>query len=77
MAGNAWEWVADLYDRGYYSYAPDRNPQGPRTGAGERILRGGAWDSPPDHARAAYRNATHCFGPNFRAGFRCARDVGP
>jgi len=77
MAGNAWEWVADLYDRQYYTYAPDHNPPGPESGTGERILRGGAWDSPPDHARAAYRNATHCFGPNYRAGFRCARSVAP
>ena len=77
MTGNAWEWVADLYDRQYYSYAPQRNPPGPDSGTGERVLRGAAWDSPPDHARAAYRNATHCFGPNFRAGFRCARDVEP
>jgi len=73
MTGNAWEWVADLYDRQYYPYAPDRNPQGPPSGTGERILRGGAWDSSPDHARVSYRNATHCFGPNFRVGFRCAR----
>jgi formylglycine-generating enzyme required for sulfatase activity len=73
MTGNAWEWVADLYDRQYYHNSPDRNPQGPASGTGERIQRGGAWDSPPDHARASYRNATHCFGPNFRAGFRCAR----
>jgi formylglycine-generating enzyme required for sulfatase activity len=74
MAGNVWEWVSDLYDRQYYSYAPDRNPQGPPSGTGERILRGGSWDSPPDQVRTSYRNATHCFGPNFRAGFRCARD---
>lgn len=76
MAGNAWEWVADLYDRAYYTFAPDRNPLGPASGTGERILRGGTWDSPSHHARASYRNATHCFGPNYRAGFRCARNVG-
>jgi formylglycine-generating enzyme required for sulfatase activity len=77
MAGNAWEWVADLYDRQYYTVAPTRNPMGPESGTGERILHGGAWDSPPDHVRASYRNATHCFGPNYRAGFRCARSIGP
>ena len=76
MAGNAWEWVADLYDRQYYTYAPDRNPPGPESGIGERILRGGAWDSLPDEVRASYRNATHFFGPNFRVGFRCARSMG-
>ena len=77
MAGNAWEWVADLYDRQYYTYASSCNPPGPESGTGERILRGGAWDSPPGHVRASYRNATHCFGPNYRAGFRCARSISP
>ena len=75
MMGNAWEWVADLYDRQYYTYAPGRNPRGPESGTGERILRGGAWDSPAHHVRAAYRNATHFFGPNARVGFRCARGI--
>ena len=63
MAGNAWEWVSDLYDRQYFTYAPDRNPLGPASGTGERILHGGAWDSLSDHVRACYRNATHFFGP--------------
>jgi formylglycine-generating enzyme required for sulfatase activity len=76
MAGSVWEWVADLYGRQYYTCAPDRNPPGPESGTGERILRGGAWDSAPDHVRVSYRNATHCFGPNFRNGFRCARSLG-
>jgi formylglycine-generating enzyme required for sulfatase activity len=76
MAGNVWEWVSDLYDRQYYTWAPQRNPHGPSSGTGEKILRGGAWDSSPDQARASYRNATHFFGPNFRVGFRCARSAG-
>jgi formylglycine-generating enzyme required for sulfatase activity len=75
MAGNLWEWVSDLYDRQYYSYASGSNPAGPSSGTGERILRGGAWDSSADQARGSYRNATHFFGPNFRVGFRCARSV--
>jgi sulfatase modifying factor 1 len=77
MAGNVWEWVTGLYDRTYYSYAPAVNPPGPSAGTGERILRGGAWDSWPAQARTSFRNATHFFGPNLRVGFRCARDPSP
>lgn len=29
VSGNAFEWVADLYEVMYYSYAPDVNPPGP------------------------------------------------
>ena len=28
MAGNVWEWVSDLYDQQYYSWAAERNPRG-------------------------------------------------
>ncbi len=75
MAGNLWEWVSDLYDRQYYARAPGQNPAGPSSGTGERVLRGGAWDSSADQVRTSYRNATHFFGPNFRVGFRCARSA--
>jgi hypothetical protein len=51
--------------------------------AGEAALAAGQWDLVVIRLwelydrTPGYRNATHCFGPNFRAGFRCAGSVGP
>ncbi len=42
MAGNVWEWVSDLYEAGYYSHSPERNPTGP-TLANSHLVRGGLW----------------------------------
>ena len=49
LAGNLGEWVYDIYDRDYYSQAPDANPRGPARPDGlsdaeiDRVNRGGSW----------------------------------
>jgi len=71
MAGNVWEWVADLYSASYYSISPSSNPQGPDSGT-DRVLRGGSWNSTSDYLRVADRDV---FDPTHRdnnVGFRCA-----
>lgn len=55
MLGNAWEWVADWHDDGYYAVSPAEDPPGPAAG-GVRVRRGGSWHTWSLYARCAFRN---------------------
>jgi formylglycine-generating enzyme len=55
MLGNAWEWVSDWHDEGYYAQSPAADPQGPPTGS-VRVRRGGSWHTWAFYARCGYRN---------------------
>jgi eukaryotic-like serine/threonine-protein kinase len=78
MAGNVWEWVADGYDRDYYSTAPYRNPQGPKGGGYAELMRGGSWLNTADALRVTYRFSLEeavfeeIMFETF--GFRCVQD---
>jgi formylglycine-generating enzyme len=79
LTGNAWEWVADWYDPGYYAVSPKDNPKGPVDGA-ERVIRGGSFmcaDNFCTNYRVAGRSHSTPDSGLTNLGFRCARDVGP
>lgn len=55
VIGNVWEWCYDWYGADYYLASPVDNPQGPTTGT-RRVIRGGAFDTPVEDCRSAFRN---------------------
>ena len=76
MAGNVWEWVADIYNIGYYAVAPLDYPTGPETGA-YRVIRGGSWNDDPAYLRTASRYWYYPGNARVSVGFRCALSETP
>jgi formylglycine-generating enzyme required for sulfatase activity len=72
LSGNAFEWVADWYDSGYYAEAPSDNPQGPATGT-EHVVRGGNWLMTDYGVRTWMRMVPSLAYGDFATGFRCAQ----
>jgi formylglycine-generating enzyme len=71
MGDNVHEWCADWYDRNYYTYAPERNPQGPADGV-RKASRGGSWRH---HIKVSRNAARSSIPPEFQYadyGFRLA-----
>jgi sulfatase modifying factor 1 len=74
MSEGVHEWCTDYYDRGYYRYSPEKNPQGPAVGQ-RRASRGGSWRHRVKFSRCAARSS---LPPIFRYsdyGFRVARSM--
>jgi formylglycine-generating enzyme required for sulfatase activity len=72
MAGNVWEWTADLFkaypDSRFQSKDPDRDSKC-------RVLRGGSWGEAPHFARGSNRKWELPEHQEDNAGFRCAMDA--
>lgn len=70
MMGNVYEWTADWYGP-YDSAELQVNPKGPSTGK-DKVVRGGAWNSPRHYLRASDRVARSSELQYSDIGFRCA-----
>ena len=76
LAGNAAEWVADLYDVDQngvsYSAQPQNNPKGPPSGIAH-VIRGGSFAEGGVFMRSAARQPMMLLRSS-QVGFRCAYD---
>ena len=71
-AGNVWEWTCSPYVREFGGAELVCAEDGDH---GQRVLRGGGWDSKPEHVRSAYRGRNTREHRKYYIGFRLARDL--
>jgi len=74
MGGNVMEWVRDCWHDGYVR-APNDGSAWVNPGCGQRVIRGGSWNSSPEMSRSAFRVSSREESTDPRVGFRVARDL--
>ena len=71
MLGDVWQWVADRFDRRYYTESDQTDPPGSAEGD-MRVLRGGSWYNFERLVRVSGRGASNPTERLAINGFRCA-----
>jgi formylglycine-generating enzyme required for sulfatase activity len=74
MSGNVSEWVADWFEKDYYSQSPIYDPMGPAA-TKARVVRGGSWLDNPNMVRVDLRVGYPPDSAFVNLGFRCAESV--
>ena len=75
MIGNVAEWVEDCATGSYIGRPRDARPWTWAGGCPRRVLRGGSWVSPAEHARSAFRDSAEIGTRADWLGFRVALDL--
>jgi formylglycine-generating enzyme required for sulfatase activity len=74
LGGNVSEWVADCWHASFRR-APADGAAWFNPGCRARVVRGGAWASSPQQARAAWRSSQDSDVTSARVGFRVVRGI--